>query len=284
MERVAVLGAGQMGHGIAQVCAMAGHSVALRDIQEEFVRKGVASLRRNLDKGVELGKVKAEERDAALARIRGTTDLRDAVQDASVVIEAIPEELALKRATFADVDRLAPGGALLCSNTSSIRIAEIAQGLGMPQRVLGMHFFNPVHLMPLVEVIHHAGTGRHELERAVAFARGLGKEAIVVKDSPGFATSRLGVALGLEAMRMLEEGVASAADIDKAMELGYKHPMGPLKLSDLVGLDTRLHIAQYLFAQSGREVFRPPAILERKVREGKLGRKSGEGFHAWPKE
>ncbi|MCA1814735.1 MAG: 3-hydroxyacyl-CoA dehydrogenase family protein [Halobacteriales archaeon] len=284
MERVAVLGAGQMGHGIAHVSALAGHSVVLRDVKDEFVQKGLASIRKNLDKGVELGKVKGEDRDTALGRIRGTTDLEEAAREASVVIEAIPEDLALKRATFAELDRMAPSGALLCSNTSSIRIAEIAHGLGQPKRVLGMHFFNPVHLMPLVEVIHHPGTGPRELERALGFARGLGKEAIVVKDSPGFATSRLGVALGLEAMRMLEEGVASASDIDKAMELGYKHPMGPLKLSDLVGLDTRLHIAEYLFAQSGREVFRPPEVLRAKVREGKLGKKTGEGFHAWPKE
>jgi 3-hydroxybutyryl-CoA dehydrogenase len=201
-----------------------------------------------------------------------------------VVIEAVPEELALKQAVFREVDKLSPSGALLCSNTSSIRIAEIASAVAIPKRVLGMHFFNPVHLMALVEVVHHPGTGPDELQRAVTFARGLGKEPIAVRDSPGFATSRLGVVLGLEAMRMLEEGVASARDIDKAMELGYKHPMGPLKLSDLVGLDTRLHIAEYLLAQTGREGFRPPAILVQKVREGKLGKKTGEGFHAWPRE
>jgi 3-hydroxybutyryl-CoA dehydrogenase len=286
MERVAVLGAGTMGHGIAQVSAMAGHEVWLRDVKDDFVQRGLQGLQRNLAKGVELGKVRPADRDAALARVHGTTDLAEACRRATVVVEAIPEDLQLKRQCFLDVARHAPPDALLATNTSSIRIARIAEPLPEPaqRRVLGLHFFNPVHLMPLVEVVHHAGTGPQELQRAVGFARGLGKEPIVVRDSPGFASSRLGVILGLEAMRMLEEGVASAEDIDKAMELGYKHPMGPLRLSDLVGLDVRLGIAEYLHKESGNPAFQAPDILRRMVREGKLGKKSGQGFYAWPKE
>jgi 3-hydroxybutyryl-CoA dehydrogenase len=280
-ERVAVLGAGQMGHGIAQVSAMAGHEVMLRDVKDEFVQRGLAGIAANLAKGVELGKLQAAERDAALRRVRGTTDLGEAVREASIVVEAVPEDLALKQRTFREVERLCPPDALLASNTSSLRIASIADGLQARGRVLGLHFFNPVHLMPLVEVVHHAGTEPAQLERAVRFARGLGKEPIVVKDSPGFASSRLGVLLGLEAIRMLEEGVASAQDIDKAMELGYKHPMGPLKLTDLVGLDTRLAVAAYLHRETGRDAFRPPELLRRLVREGKLGKKAGQGFYPW---
>jgi 3-hydroxybutyryl-CoA dehydrogenase len=198
------------------------------------------------------------------------------------VIEAVIEDLALKRRLFADVERAAPAGALLASNTSSLSIGEIAAGMQAPGRLVGMHFFNPVHLMKLVEVVTHETRASSEpVERAVAFARQLGKEPIVVRDSPGFASSRLGVVLGLEAMRMLEQGVASAEDIDKAMELGYNHPMGPLKLTDLVGLDVRLAIAEYLFATLGRAQYEPPTILRDKVKRGELGKKTGKGFYTW---
>jgi 3-hydroxybutyryl-CoA dehydrogenase len=237
-----------------------------------------------LAKGIAKGKVKPDDRDAALARIRGTTSLRDACATADAVIEAVPEDLSIKRAVFQEVEALAPPHALLCTNTSSLSIAEIAGTLKHKERFLGLHFFNPVHAMKLVEVVRGPDTRADVLDHAVRLAHRLGKEPIVVRDSPGFATSRLGIALGLEAMRMVEEGVASAADIDKAMELGYNHPMGPLKTSDLVGLDVRLGIARYLHGKTGRDAFRPPAILEELVKEGKLGKKSGQGFHHWPRE
>ncbi len=198
-----------------------------------------------------------------------------------MVIEAVREHLGTKQQVFAEVDRAAPADALLATNTSSLSVAAIAAAARDPGRVVGMHFFNPVHAMKLVEVVTHPQTTSPSVERAVAFAKVLGKEPIVVKDSPGFASSRLGLALGLEAMRMLEEGVASAEDIDKAMELGYNHPMGPLKLTDLVGLDVRLAIADYLFQALEDRRFEPPQILRDKVARGELGQKSGKGFYSW---
>jgi 3-hydroxybutyryl-CoA dehydrogenase len=281
-RRVAVLGAGTMGHGIAQVAAMAGHRVRLQDPSAEALERGLARIRGNLDKGVELGKVEAGTRDEALARLSPASSLAEAVDGADVVIEAAPERLDVKQTLFREVEGAAPREALLATNTSSLSIDSVAGGLGAPERFLGLHFFNPVHIMKLVEVVHGSRTSAQARERGVAFARGLGKEPIVVKDSPGFASSRLGVALGLEAIRMVEEGVASPEDIDTAMTLGYRHPMGPLRLTDLVGLDVRLGIAEYLSgALEGGERFGPPALLRRMVAEGKLGQKSGEGFYRW---
>ncbi len=189
--------------------------------------------------------------------------------------------MELKRSLFRQVEAAAPEDALLATNTSSLSVDEIARELDHPQRFLGLHFFNPVHIMALVEVVHGPRTADETRERGVAFARELGKEPIVVRDSPGFASSRLGVALGLEAIRMVEEDVASPRDIDQAMELGYRHPMGPLRLTDLIGLDVRLGIAEYLHETLGGERFRPPELLKRMVAEGKLGRKSGQGFYEW---
>ena len=197
------------------------------------------------------------------------------------MIEAVPERMALKREIFTALDEAAAEDALLASNTSSLSISEMQAATRRPQRMLGLHFFNPVHINRLVEIVRGRGTSEDAIARALGFVARIGKEAIVVNDSPGFATSRLGVLLGLEAMRMLEEGVASAADIDRALELGYRHPMGPLRLTDLVGLDVRLDIARYLHEQLGAECFRPPRILERMVAEGRLGRKSGRGFYDW---
>ncbi|MGD8321544.1 MAG: 3-hydroxyacyl-CoA dehydrogenase family protein [Gemmatimonadota bacterium] len=281
IERVAVLGAGTMGHGIAHVCAAAGCDVALYDVDETAVEKGLSRIRANLDKGVELGKVAADARDAALARIAPATAVADAAADADLVVEAVPEVLELKREIFAEVDRAAPDDALLASNTSSLSIEKIARALGDPSRFVGLHFFNPVHLMKLVEVVWGPDTSDATRMAAVAFTRRLGKEPVVVKDSPGFASSRLGIVLGMEAIRMVEEGVAAPEDIDKAMELGYRHPMGPLKLTDLVGLDVRLGIAEYLHETLGSDAFRPPELLKRMVQEGKLGKKSGQGFYDW---
>ena len=281
METVAVPGAGTMGHGIAQVMAAAGHRVLLHDPVEGAVERGIERIGRNLEKGVSLGKVEPTARDATLSRIGAAGSVAEASSGATVVVEAAPESLELKRALFRAVESEAAATTLLATNTSSLSIDAIAGGLERPERFLGLHFFNPVHIMALVEVVHGPRTSEATLDRGVALARGLGKEPIVVRDSPGFASSRLGVALGLEAMRMVEEGVASAADIDKAMELGYRHPMGPLRLTDLVGLDVRLGIAEYLHETLGRDHFAPPDILRRKVKAGELGKKSGRGFYDW---
>jgi 3-hydroxybutyryl-CoA dehydrogenase len=277
---VAVVGAGTMGHGIAQVAAQAGREVRLADALAGAAERGLARIRDTLEGGVARGKLTAEERDAALARITLREDAESAAAGADLVVEAIPERLELKRDLFARLGALLPPPAILATNTSSLSIGEIAAATPHPERVLGMHFFNPVHLMPLIEVVVHAGTSAPARERVLALARQLGKEPIVVNDAPGFATSRLGVALGLEAMRMVEEDVASAEDIDRAMTLGYRHPVGPLRLTDLVGLDVRLAIAGYLHDRLG-ERFRPPAILERLVAEGHLGKKTGRGFYTW---
>jgi 3-hydroxybutyryl-CoA dehydrogenase len=234
-----------------------------------------------LEGGLKRGKLSAADRAGIQQRLHAESDMRAAIRDADAVIEAIVEDLTIKQRLFAEVERAAPPGALLASNTSSLSIGQIAAAMTQPGRLVGMHFFNPVHVMKLVEVVTHGRDSRAAAERAVAFARQLGKEPIVVRDSPGFASSRLGVVLGLEAMRMLEQDVASVEDIDKAMELGYNHPMGPLKLTDLVGLDVRLAIAEYLHATLGKPQYEPPKILKEKVKKGELGKKTGKGFYTW---
>ena len=280
VRRVAVLGAGTMGHGIAQAAAAAGLSVTLRDVTQELTAKGLRSIESNLAKGVARGKVTEEERARALSNISTTTALEETA-GSDLFIEAVPERLELKRETLGEVERLNPDDFIFATNTSSLSITEIAEGSRRPARVVGMHFFNPVHLMRLVEIVRGRETSDETVGAVRAVASKMKKEPIVVRDVPGFASSRLGVALGLEAMRMVEEGVAEAKDIDTAMELGYNHPMGPLRLTDLVGLDVRLHIAEYLHAKLGSERFRPPEILRRMVAEGRLGKKSGEGFYKW---
>jgi 3-hydroxybutyryl-CoA dehydrogenase len=282
--RVVVIGAGTMGHGIAQVAAMAGYDVTLTDTALDLAERGIDRIRENLDGGVARGKVTAAERDATMARLRASASIADAAADADIAIEAVPERLDLKTRIFAALVDATPDRAILASNTSSLSITEMQDATASPGRVIGLHFFNPVHINRLVEVVRGRRTDAHVVDDATAFVRALGKEPVVVNDSPGFATSRLGVLLGLEAMRMVEEGVASAADIDKALELGYRHPMGPLRLSDLVGLDVRLDIAEYLHDRLGSEAFRPPQILRDMVAAGRLGRKTGEGFYRWDEE
>ncbi len=279
--RVAVIGAGTMGHGIAYVAAVAGCEVRITDARRAALPQALDKIEALLLGGVKRGKLAADEHAAVRKRISAEPQLREAVADVDIVVEAIVEDLALKQRLFAEVERAAPPGALLASNTSSLSIGQIAAGLTEPGRLVGMHFFNPVVVMKLVEVVTHGRESGPAAERAVDFARRLGKEPIVVRDSPGFASSRLGVVLGLEAMRMLEQDMASAEDIDKAMELGYNHPMGPLKLTDLVGLDVRLAIAEYLHATLGKPQYEPPKILREKVKKGELGKKSGKGFYTW---
>jgi 3-hydroxybutyryl-CoA dehydrogenase len=281
IKTAAVLGAGTMGHGIAQVLAQAGIAARLFDVSAGQVERGLGAIRSNLEKGVAKGKVRAEDRDAALARLSGTTAIEEATEGVECVIEAVPEKLELKQQIFEDLGRRLGPDVLLGTNTSSLPITRIASVTQHPGRVVGLHFFNPVHIMKLVEVVVTDRTSPATVEAALALARRLGKDPIRVKDSPGFASSRLGVLLGLEAIRMLESGVASAEDIDKAMTLGYGHPMGPLQLTDLVGLDVRLSIAQYLEREVGPR-FEPPLLLVEKVKRGELGKKSGQGFYAWP--
>ena len=280
IETIAVLGAGTMGHGIAQVAALAGFRVILRDVEKEFLTRGLRAIEDNLDKGIRRGKVTEDERDLVLQRIRGAVNLAETAH-ADLFIEAVPERMELKRETIREVEQIAEKDFIFATNTSSLSISEIARGAARPERVVGMHFFNPVHLMRLVEIVVGSETSDETIEIARAVGQRMKKEPITVRDVPGFASSRLGVALGLEAMRMLEQGVASAKDIDTAMELGYNHPMGPLRLTDLVGLDVRLSIAEYLHRMLGAETFRPPEILRRMVAAGKLGKKSGEGFYQW---
>ncbi|MGB1656382.1 MAG: 3-hydroxyacyl-CoA dehydrogenase family protein [Longimicrobiales bacterium] len=281
IDTVAVLGAGTMGHGIAQVSAAIGCTVRMYDINDDAVAAGMGRIRGNLDKGIARGKVTEEAREATLANLTTTTRIAEAVTGADLVVEAAPESMELKESIFSEVDAAAPGHAILATNTSSLSIAQIAASVEDPGRFVGMHFFNPVHIMALVEVVWGPATSEDTLDAAVDFARRLGKEPIVVKDAPGFASSRLGIVLGMEAIRMFEQGVASPEDIDKAMELGYRHPMGPLKLTDLVGLDVRLGITEYLHETLGSDAFAPPALLRRMVEEGKLGKKSGQGFYTW---
>jgi len=278
---MAVLGAGTMGHGIAQVLAQAGYEVRLFDLREDLVLEGLRRIEAMLEKGVARGKLCEDDREAALSRIHLITDLEEACAQVDAVIEAAPEDLSIKRKIFEKVAEAAGEDCLLASNTSSLSIGEIAEGLPRPERFVGLHYFNPPPLMKLCEIVRGPLTSKETINRSLEFVLRQGKEPIVVRDSPGFASSRLGLALGLEAIRMVEEGVASPRDIDKAMKLGYGHPMGPLELTDHVGLDVRLSIARYLSMALNDARFQPPLLLERLVSEGKLGRKSGQGFYRW---
>lgn len=269
-----------MGHGIAQVAAAAGYRVILRDVHKDALVRGIQAIENNLAKGIRRGKITEADRDMTLQHIRGTVHLPE-TGDADLFIEAAPEVMELKQEVLREVERIARRPFIFATNTSSLSITEIARAAQRPEAVVGMHFFNPVHIMRLLEVVVGKDTSKETVETVHKVGRRMKKEPITVRDVPGFASSRLGVALGLEAMRMLEQGVASAQDIDTAMELGYNHPMGPLRLTDLVGLDVRLHIAEYLHRELNAESFRPPEILQRMVSEGKLGKKSGEGFYKW---
>ncbi|MFW6641289.1 3-hydroxyacyl-CoA dehydrogenase family protein [Nocardiopsis algeriensis] len=281
-ETVAVIGGGTMGAGIVQQFLACGSSAVLVEATEEAARAGRERVAAGLARARELGKLVVEPADC-LERLVTVLDAAQIPAAAGLVVEAVPERADLKAAVLAAAEKAVGQGAVLATNTSSLSVSELAAVLSRPGRFLGMHFFNPVPASKLVEVVRAPETDPEVVEAARGWARALGKTEVVVRDAPGFATSRLGVALGLEAIRMVEEEVASPADIDTAMELGYRHPMGPLRLTDLVGLDVRLAIAEYLAAELG-ERFEPPQLLRRMVAEGRLGRKSGQGFHTWDEE
>ena len=284
IRRIAVIGAGTMGHGIAYVAAASGYEVRLADADATTLATGMRRIRDAFDKAIERGKATPDSRGEGLRRLTSAGSAIEAAKDADLVIEAVPERLELKQSIFRDLERSISPNAILGSNTSSLSITRIADGLAHPGRVVGLHFFNPVPVMKLLEIVRGEQTSDVVVDSARAFATSLGKTPIVVRDTPGFATSRLGVVLGLEAIRMLEQGVASAEDIDRAMELGYNHPMGPLRLTDVVGLDVRLAIAEHLHATMRDDTYNPPALLRRLVGEGKLGKKSGQGFYSWEKD
>jgi 3-hydroxybutyryl-CoA dehydrogenase len=280
IRNIGVVGAGTMGHGIAQVAAQAGYDTVLYDVTRELAEKGLTRVGENLQQGIEKGKLKPEERADTLSRLRATSELGD-LAGCQMVIEAAPEQMALKQAIFQKLAATCAETCLLASNTSSLSLTELAASVKGPERVVGMHFFNPVHRMKLLEIIRAFQSSDDSIRATRQVGERMGKEIVEVKDSPGFASTRLGVLVGMEAIRMVEEGVASPEDIDRAMELGYGHPMGPLKLGDLVGLDVRLAIGEYLAQELGNPAFRPPQLLKKMVRAGKLGRKSGQGFYRY---
>lgn len=276
LDNVLVLGAGTMGAGIAQLCSLRGLHTKLFDPSAGQLKQAETRIQTSLMKGIEKGKLTDSDRESALSNL---TLIQDKNVPFDVAIEAIPEDVELKKSTFAELGKANPS-ALLASNTSSLSITEIAAAAPHPHRVVGLHFFNPAPIMPLLEVVQAEQTAEITVQLCLQLAERLNKTPIVVKDRPGFATSRLGLALGLEAIRMVETGVASVADIDAAMSLGYRHPMGPLELTDLVGLDVRLAIAEHLTRELGPR-FQPPPLLRQLVRAGKLGKKTGEGFYRW---
>jgi 3-hydroxybutyryl-CoA dehydrogenase len=278
--RILVVGAGVMGRGIAGVCAISGHETLVFDADPEAQRHVRGGIESSWARAVERGRIAPETVKSGKHLLKVVQRLKDAAS-VDFAIEAVPEALDLKRMVMSELDDLCQEHAILASNTSSLSITRIGRATGRRDRVIGTHFFNPIAAMSLVEVVRGEDTSDQTMERAIALVRSLGKEAVRVNDSPGFATSRLGVALGLEAMRMVEEGVALPEDIDRAMELGYGHRMGPLKTSDLVGLDVRLAIAEGLASELPGERFTPPESLRKMVAEGRTGKKSGEGFYRW---
>ena len=283
-QRVTVLGAGIMGHGIAHVCAVAGLETVLYDVDLGAVDTGLRLIRADLDELVAQGSLTDTERDEALSRIQRSSDLAFAVQGAQLVIEAAPESMDIKRGLFRLLDQRVGEDTIFGTNTASLSISQLSSDMEHPARFLGIHFFNPVHEVDLVEVVWGEKTSQVTQSLVVDFVEAIGKHPILVRDSPGFAASRLGIILSLEAIRMVESGVTLPEDIDQAMVLGYGHPEGPLKLTDLIGLDVQMMAATYLHGALGSEAFRPPKLLEQMVAEGKLGKKTGEGFYMWSKD
>jgi len=281
VNTIAVIGAGIMGRGIAHVAALGGYRTILEDILPASLRRAESEIRANLHKGVELGKLDRVAADEALARIQFAGSVEEAARDADLVIEAVPEEMESKIEIFTLLDKICRPSTILASNTSSLSITEIASVTYRPRKCVGMHFFNPVHKMKLLEVVRALETDDETIEAAHEVGARMGKEVVVIKESPGFITSRINAMIGNEAFYMLQEGIASAEDIDKALKLGLNHPMGPFELVDLVGLDTRLHILEYLHKSLG-EKFRPAPLLVQHVKAGRVGRKAGRGVFEYP--
>ena len=284
MRSVAVIGAGTMGSGIAQVCAQTGWETRLYDAFPDSLEKGMLSIGEFWRNGISRGKNTEEEVKNWSNKLVAYNDLEGALSGVDIVIEAIPEKIDLKRSIFRKIEELVPENAILATNTSGLRISEIASAVKTPERLVGMHFFNPVPIMKLLEVIKHDLASDDIVKEVIEIGEEMGKTTIVVGDIPGFATSRLGVVLGNEAIRMLAEGVASASDIDTAMKLGYRHPMGPLELSDLVGLDVRRDILNNLAESFNDSSYLPHPLLDRLVESGELGKKTGRGIYDWSEE
>ena len=280
VQQITVLGAGTMGHGIAHAAAAAGYVTRLYDVSQEQLARAQAAIAKVFTKAVEIGKATVSDADAAIARLTTTTDVNAALDGTDFVIEAAPERIDLKLRLFADVERAAPGRAVIATNTSALSITEMAGSIRQPARVAGMHFFNPVHKMKLVEIVCALESSPATLETIEGVAKRMGKETVLVREAPGFITTRVNASIGNEAFFMLMEGVATARDIDKALKLGLNHPMGPFELVDLVGLDTRLSILEYLHRSLG-EKYRPCPLLTQYVRAGRLGRKVGRGVYEY---
>jgi 3-hydroxybutyryl-CoA dehydrogenase len=281
VQTIAVIGAGTMGRGIAHAAALGGYRTILEDLLPGALRKAENEIRANLDKAVKLGKVAAPDAEAAFRRVEYAGSVDEAAREADLVIEAVPEEMESKIEIFTLLDKICRPATILASNTSSLSITEIASVTYRAKKIVGMHFFNPVHKMKLLEVVRALETDDDTLASAVEVGKRMGKEVVVIKESPGFITSRINAIIGNEAFLMLQEGIASAADIDKAVKLGLNHPMGPFELVDLVGLDTRLSILEYLHKTLG-EKYRPAPLLVEYVQAGRLGRKSGRGVYEYP--
>jgi 3-hydroxybutyryl-CoA dehydrogenase len=280
IRKVGVLGAGLMGSGIAEVAAKSGYTTVVREVSEELATKGIARIEASLGKAVDKGKLAPADRDATRGRLSSTTSLAD-LADCDVIIEAIIENLDLKKETYRELDRLCKPETIFCSNTSSLTITEMSAATSRADRFAGLHFFNPVPVMKLVEVVRTIATSDATVETVFEFAKSLGKEPIRAHDNSGFVVNRLLVPYLLDAVRAVEEGVGTAEDIDKGMELGCGHPMGPLKLLDFVGLDTTYYIAQIMFDEYREKRFAPPPLLKRMVLAGRMGRKSGRGFYEY---
>jgi len=281
VQTIAVIGAGIMGRGIAHAAALGGYRTILEDLLPGALRKAETEIRANLDKAVELGKVTAPDADSAFQRLEYAGSVEQAAREADLVIEAVPEEMESKIEIFTLLDKICRPTTMLASNTSSLSVTEIASVTYRAKKCIGMHFFNPVHKMKLLEVVRALETDDDTLATAVEVGKRMGKEVVVIKESPGFITSRINAIIGNEAFHMLQEGIASAADIDKALKLGLNHPMGPFELVDLVGLDTRLSILEYLHKSLG-DKYRPAPLLVQYVKAGRLGRKSGRGVYEYP--